>query len=109
MKPIINFVVPAMLLGTLMAPMAAFAIPNGQSNVNARLHRQHQRIEQGLRSHRLNRWQAGRLQARDNSIHRQEHADRMRDHGRLTSNERRNLNRRLNRTSGAIYRQKHHM
>jgi len=107
MKTFLKFVVPAVMLGVLIAPMAANAIPNGQANVNARLHRQHARIEAGLHNHDLNRREAGRLQARDNSIHRQERWDRSRDHGRLTSNERRNLNGRLNRTSGAIYRRKH--
>jgi hypothetical protein len=107
MKTFLKFVVPAVMLGVLITPMAAMAIPNGQANVNARLHRQHARIEAGVRNHDLNRREASRLQARDNSIHRQERFDRSRQNGRLTSYERRNLNRRLNHTSGAIYSRKH--
>lgn len=92
----------AALLGAAFLPMAAQA-----QGINQRLHDQHGRIHQGVGSDQLTRREQYRLNRRDARIHAQEHLDRRFDNGHLTGGERRNLNRELNRTSGAIYRDKH--
>ena len=90
------------LLGATLAPMAAQA-----ESINQRLNNQHRRIHQGVGSDQLTRGEQRRLNRRDTLIHAQEHVDRRFDHGRLTAGERRGLNRELNRSSAAIYRDKH--
>ena len=90
------------LLSAALLPMAAQA-----QGINQRLHDQHGRIHQGVGSDQLTRREQYRLNRRDAQIHAQEHIDRRFDHGHLTGNERRNLNRELNHSSAAIYRDKH--
>ncbi len=92
----------AALTGAAFLPMTAQA-----QGINQRLHDQHGRIHQGVGSDQLTRGEQYRLNRRDARIHAQEHLDRRFDNGHLTGGERRNLNRELNRTSGAIYRDKH--
>ncbi len=75
--------------------------------INQRRAHQQQRIAQGIQSGRLNARQGARLERREASIGRQEHRMRTSDQGRLTRTDRVRLNRRLNRTSRAIYRNKH--
>jgi hypothetical protein len=75
--------------------------------INQRREHQQQRIAQGIGSGRLNARQGARLERREASIGRQEHHMRVADHGRLTRRDRVRLNHRLNRTSRAIYRNKH--
>ena len=90
------------LLGAALLPMAAQA-----QGINQRLHDQHGRIHQGVQSGQLTRREQYRLNRRDAYIHAQAHMDRRFDHGHLTPGERRNLNRELNGSSRAIYRDKH--
>lgn len=90
------------LVGLVLLPMAAQA-----QNVNGRRENQHDRIVQGIHSGQLTRGEAWRLHRREASIHAREIRDRRIHGGRLTSAERRRLNRSLNRTSHAIYRNKH--
>jgi len=71
-----------------------------------RVHQQH-RIAQGIRSGRLNARQSARLERREASIGRQVRHMRAAGRGRLARVDRVRLNRRLNRTSRAIYRAKH--
>lgn len=98
----IKLLAGAALLSAAFLPMAAQA-----QGINQRLHDQHGRIHQGVGSDQLTRREQYRLNRRDARIHAQEHLDRRFDNGHLTGGERRNLNRELNRTSGAIYRDKH--
>jgi hypothetical protein len=84
------------------APMQRHA-----ATINMRREHQQQRIGQGIQTGRLNARQAVRLERREASIGRQEHHMRAADGGRLTHFDRVRLNRRLNRTSRAIYRAKH--
>lgn len=98
----IKLLAGAALLSAAFLPMAAQA-----DSINQRLHDQHSRIHQGVGSDQLTRREQYRLNRRDARIHAQEHIDRRFDHGHLTPGERRNLNRELNRSSGAIYRDKH--
>jgi len=108
MNTIAKCAATAALLGTLVAPMAAQAqtTHSYRHGINGRLHHQNARIEQGERSGALNGREENRLEARDARIRRQE--ARMRaSGGRFTPAERRRLQRELNHTNGAIYRQKH--
>jgi hypothetical protein len=96
---------PKILAGIALGVlMAAPAMAQG---VNARQDRQHHRIEQGVRSGALTRHEARRLHRRERSIARQERRMRWRNGGYLTPRQRHVLNKRLNRTSRAIYRTKH--
>ena len=90
------------LLGATLAPMAAQA-----QGINQRLNNQHGRIHQGVGSDQLTRGEQYRLNRRDAYIHGQERLDRRFDNGHLTAGERRGLNRELNHSSAAIYRDKH--
>jgi hypothetical protein len=86
------------------APMSA---PRHAATINQRREFQQQRIAQGVRSGQLTASETGRLERRETSIGRAERHMRAADHGRLTRADRVSLNRRLNHTSRAIYRDKH--
>lgn len=75
-------------------------------NMDARERRQDNRIYQGVRNGSLNHREYNRLERREDRIDRVEARDR-RSGGRLTPQERRNIQRRLNSTNRAIYNQKH--
>lgn len=75
-------------------------------SINAREHRQQQRILQGERSGELTRREAERLAAEQAKI-RVDEAYARHSGGRLTRAERARLERELNRSSKDIYRQKH--
>ena len=99
---------PVLLLGALALPAGAQTPPPMHPHsINARLHDQHERIHQGVGSGQLTRGEQYRLNTRDARIHRQERRDRRFDNGKLTSSERRHLQRELNGSSRAIYRDKH--
>ncbi len=92
-------------VGFAQAAPAPIARPG--ATINQRREHQQQRIAQGIQSGRLNARQASRLERREASIGRQERHMRAADRGRLTRTDRVRLNRRLNHTSRAIYRDKH--
>jgi len=73
--------------------------------VNARQHRQHERIEQGVRSGELTRRETGRLVEEQRDIRQLERA--YKSDGQLTGAERRDLQHEQNEASRDIYRQKH--
>ncbi len=106
MKKTIGLIFAALLL------VAGFSIDSsaqryyGQRSVNQRERRQQQRIYQGVRSGRLNRRETYRLQRQQYRLYRTESRYR-RSGGGLSWRERYLLQRRLNRTSRNIYRQKH--
>jgi hypothetical protein len=91
------------------ALVAAPALMNAQSNheINQRKAEQQHRIAQGVRSGELTPRETARLERREGSINREEHAMRRADDGRLTRRDRQILNRRQNRVSRSIYRDKH--
>lgn len=66
---------------------------------------QQQRIDQGIQSGRLTRWEAGRLEFQQARIQQKE--ARMKADGTLTARERRVLNRDQNRASRTVFRKKH--
>ena len=103
---LVKCLVPAALLGTLLATGAVQADPTHHHGVNARLAHQNARIEQGERSGELTNRESNRLEHRDARIGRQEARMRL-SGGKFTGRERARLQREENRTSGAIYRQKH--
>lgn len=74
--------------------------------VNSRRDEQRERIQAGVRNGSLTQREAQQLREREARIGRAENRDR-RSGGRLTNAERRDLTRRQNQASRAIYRQKH--
>lgn len=77
------------------------------AGIDQREANQQQRIQQGINSGELTRGETNRLEHREQSIANQEQRMRARDGGQLTAHDRTVLNNRLNRTSNAIYRDKH--
>jgi hypothetical protein len=77
------------------------------NQVNRRQTRQQKRIAQGIKSGSLNPSEAARLEKREAGVQRQEERDLAKHNGHLTKAEQRQLNRRENRISRSIYRDKH--
>ena len=77
------------------------------SQVNRRQARQQKRIAQGIKSGSLNPKEAARLEKREAGVQSQERRDLAKHNGHLTKAEQRQLNRRENRISRSIYRDKH--
>ena len=75
--------------------------------IHARKGSQQARIAQGVHSGQLTARETRNLEGREASINRQERNMRRANGGRLTARDRATLNRRQNRTSRAIYRNKH--
>lgn len=98
------------LAGALWLPLVAQAqapmMAHGH-NVYGRLHNERARIRQGARSGELSHREAMRLERHTARVQRMAARDRYTHGGHLTRAERRRLNARMNRTSGAIYRHKH--
>ena len=100
MRKIVSFLfAAAFLLGASAVSMA------GPHGINAREHREQQRINQGIRSGELTRREARRLEAGLARIRIDERYARA--DGNVTPRERARLERELNRESRGIYRQKH--
>jgi hypothetical protein len=79
----------------------------GNNEVGQRRENQQDRIAQGIRSGQMTPREAARTENRERNINRSIAADRAANGGRLTAQERRNINQRQNRVSRQIYRQKH--
>jgi Spy/CpxP family protein refolding chaperone len=86
------------------APLAASAAP--WQSVNQRQANLERRIDQGVRSGELTRPEAARVRDQFRQIARLE-AEYRRSGGRLTGNERADLDRRFDRLSQVVYAQKH--
>jgi hypothetical protein len=86
---------------------AQVANTNPRGEVGQRERNQQERIAQGIKSGQLNAGEASRLEGREAHINREIRRDRAENGGPLTPTERRRINRQENRTSRAIYRQKH--
>lgn len=80
---------------------------NPKSEVGQRQENQQDRIAQGVKSGQLTAGETSRLEGREANIHREVRNDRAANGGKLTGQERRQVNRQQNRTSHAIYRDKH--
>lgn len=81
--------------------------PHKAATINHRIAHQQNRIARGVRAGQIKPREAGRLERREASIVRQERHVRAAHNGRMTKPARIKLNRRLNRTSRAIYRDRH--
>jgi hypothetical protein len=79
----------------------------GNNEVGQRRENQQDRIAQGIRSGQMTAGEASRAEGRQQNINRSIAADRAANGGRLTQQERQNINRRQNGASRQIYRQKH--
>jgi hypothetical protein len=94
----------------LAAPLCAFAqdqVPAQRPRgINAREHRQVQRIKDGRQNDELTRGELDRLRADEAAVRAEERVYRKSGDG-LSRPERRDLQRDLNRTSREIYRAKH--
>jgi hypothetical protein len=77
----------------------------GSGDIRQRLERQERRIEQGIRSGDLTRWEAQKLQRQQHRIRHLFHD--LRDDGRLSHKERRLLNAKLDAASHWVYDLKH--
>jgi hypothetical protein len=100
----------ALITTAVIGASAAWAQAPGSSTgagIDAREANQQRRIEEGVKSGTLTPGETRRLERREMSIQKQEERMRARDGGELTQHDRAVLNRRLDNTSGAIYRKKH--
>lgn len=79
----------------------------GNNEVGQRRYNQQQRIAQGIRSGQMSPSEAARTEGREQNINRSIASDRAANGGRLTAQERRNINQRQNSASRQIYNQKH--
>jgi len=77
------------------------------SEVGQRQRNQQERIAQGIKSGQLTAGETARLESRETAINKEIRNDRAANGGKLTPAERRQVNRQENRTSRAIYRDKH--
>jgi len=80
---------------------------NPKSEVGKRAENQQDRIAQGVKSGQLTAGEASHLEGREAAINKEVHNDRSANGGKLTTTERRQVNRQQDRTSRAIYRKKH--
>jgi len=93
-------------LALILAASAVAASAQSRRGINAREHRQQERIAHGVRSGELTSRETFRLERQEQRIDRQE--DRFRESGDgLSPRERAKLEHELNRESRNIYRQKH--
>lgn len=80
---------------------------NPKTEVGQRRENQQDRIAQGVKSGQLTAGETAHLEKREGNINREVRNDRAANGGKLTGQERRQVNRQQNRTSRAIYRDKH--
>jgi hypothetical protein len=86
---------------------AAVQNTDPKSEVGKRAENQQDRIAQGIKSGQLTAGETSRLEGRDAAINREVRNDRAANGGKLTGAEKAQVNRQQNRTSRAIYRDKH--
>jgi hypothetical protein len=79
----------------------------GNNEVGDRRYNQQQRIANGVRNGTMSAGQASRVEQREQNINRSDAADRKANGGKLTPQEKQNLNKRQNSTSRQIYNDKH--
>jgi hypothetical protein len=80
---------------------------NFKGEVGARQELQQQRIAQGVRSGSLTAGETARLERNQTALNHEVRTDRAKNGGRLTPQQRRQVNGQQNRLSGQIYRDKH--
>lgn len=80
---------------------------NPKSEVGKRAENQQDRIAQGIKSGQLTAGEAAHLENNEAKINREVHNERAANGGKLTPQERRQVNQQQNRMSRQIYRDKH--
>jgi len=86
---------------------AAVQNTNPKSEVGKRAENQQDRIAQGIKSGQLTAGEASNLERKDAAINREVRNDRAANGGKLTQQERAQVNRQQNRVSNQIYNKKH--
>ena len=79
----------------------------GNNEVGQRREKQQDRIAQGIKSGQMTAGEAAKTESREQGINQQIHADRQANGGRLTGQEKKQINHEQNGASRQIYRQKH--
>jgi len=112
-----KLLVSALLVGALLAPLAAFAQGAGNptdlknhprvDQVNKRVQNQHSRIQQGVKSGKISTSQAKQLHGERHAIKTEERGMRKADNGHLTKTDQKMLNKQMNQRSKQIYDEKH--
>jgi hypothetical protein len=96
--------------GLMLAGSAAAQTSNGHprvNQVNRRQTRQQKRIAQGVNNGSLSPKETAHIEKREAAVQRHERRDMAKHNGHLTKAEQRQLNRRENRISRTIYKDKH--
>ena len=97
---VVSIMTGALLLGSVSNVLA-------QNEINERQRSQQKRIGEGVENGSLTPAETARLEKQEGAIHHEVQAERQANGGRLTAQERRQVNRQQNRESKRIYRQKH--
>jgi hypothetical protein len=102
-----NFIVTVLATASLSIPALAQTSPdpNATPGIDKRLENQDKRIQKGVETGQLTPREAARMEKRQDKI--QSDVDKAKADGVVTAQERRQLHRELDRSSGAIYREKH--
>lgn len=95
------------LVAAMASAQSATSPAADRPTVNQRLENQKDRIQAGTKDDQLTKGERTRLRANDAAIHAQEKVYRRANDGKLTTGERRQLNRELNRNSRQVYRDRH--
>jgi len=80
---------------------------NPKTEVGQRQRNQQERIAQGIKSGQLTAGETAHLEGREAAVNHEIHNDRAANGGKLTDQERAQVNRQQNRNSAAVYRKKH--
>ena len=91
----------------LLAVVRWGASPPFSHEIGQRHRNQQERIAEGIKSGQLTAGETAHLEGREKAVNHEIAADRAANGGRLTGQERAQINRQQNRNSGAIYRKKH--
>jgi hypothetical protein len=98
-------IVVSMMLGGLLLGGVSNAL--AQNEINERQRNQQKRIGEGVENGSLTPAETARLEKQEGAIHHEVKTERQANGGKLTAQERRQVNRQQNRESKRIYRQKH--
>ena len=107
-----TYIAQIMLAGSLLVP-AMFAQTTTppqkppQNKVNARRQNQQDRIAQGVKSGQLSDKETAHLETKEHKLNQEIHTDRTANGGKLTSQERKQVNGQQNNLSNKIYDDKH--
>jgi hypothetical protein len=103
-----TYIAQIMLAGSLLLPaMFAQTTTAPQNKVDARRNNQQQRIAQGVKSGQLSDKETARLETKEHKLNQEVHTDRTANGGKLTAQERKQVNGQQNNLSNKIYDDKH--